>query len=115
MPPMNTDEKDLLAEGIAAASAGDHEEAQRLLRRATELTPTNVEAWVWRASVADNTADKKSFLEEALRLDPSHQQAKLALERVKQKEGPVTARADEDEVLYCTVHPDRETRLRCNR
>ncbi len=112
---MNTEEKDLLAEGIAAASVGDHEEAQRLLRRATELTPTNVEAWVWRATVANNTADKKSFLEEALRLNPAHREAQMALKRIEQKEGPVSARLAEEETLYCTIHPDRETMLRCNR
>jgi tetratricopeptide (TPR) repeat protein len=102
-------------EGIAAARAGDTEEAQRLLRRATELNPSDPEAWIWRASVADTTADKKSYLEEALVLDPDNVEAKRAMERIIAKEGELAARVDENELTFCAVHPDRETMLRCNR
>ncbi|MDQ4077215.1 MAG: hypothetical protein M3220_13325 [Chloroflexota bacterium] len=105
---------ELLAEGIAAARAGETIEAQRLLRRVTEEDPTNVQAWIWRADVAENNADKKAYLEEALALDPSNMEAQLALQRIIRQEGDLAARAD-DEILYCTVHPDRETVLRCNR
>ena len=106
----------ILAEGIAAARAGDQDEAQRLLRQATQLEPDNVQAWIWRASVVENSADKKSFLEEALKLDPDNMEAKLALKRVRELEGDMTARVEnEEQTPYCTVHPDRETRLRCNR
>lgn len=106
----------LLLEGIAAARAGDQEEAQKLLRRVTELEPDNAEAWIWRASVVENSADKKSYLEEALRFEPDNLEAKLALERVTKLEGDISARVgNEEEVLYCEVHPERETMLRCNR
>lgn len=112
---METEVHALLTEGIAAAGAGDRDEAQRLLRRATELEPDNAEAWLWRARVTDNTADKKSFLEETLRLNPNNLDALAAMERLAKKEGAVTARVNPEEVFYCTVHPDRETLLRCNR
>ncbi len=105
----------MLVRGIAAARAGDDAEAIRLLRRVTELEPGNVEAWVWRASVAENPADKKAFLEEALALDPDNLEAKLALERITELEGELAERVNEEETLYCTTHPDRETMLRCNR
>lgn len=106
----------LLIEGIVAARAGDQEEAQKLLRRVTELEPDNAEAWIWRASVVENSADKKSYLEEALRFEPDNLEAKLALERVNKLEGDISARVgDEEEALYCEVHPERETMLRCNR
>jgi len=106
----------LLIEGIAAARAGDQEEAQKLLRRVTELEPDNAEAWIWRASVVENSADKKSYLEEALRFEPENLEAKLALERVVKLEGNISARVEEEEeALYCEVHPERETMLRCNR
>ncbi|MBA3530547.1 MAG: hypothetical protein H0T73_01310 [Ardenticatenales bacterium] len=110
----DTTTPDLLTRGIAAARAGDNAQAVRLLRLVTERDPANVEAWLWRASTASNSADKKAFLEEALLLDPENAEAKLALERVIELEGPLTSPL-EDEVLFCTTHPDRETRLRCNR
>lgn len=104
----------ILAEGIAAARAGEMEEAQRLLRRATELEPENVNAWIWRASVVEGTADKKAYLAQALTLEPDNPEARLALERIEQREGELALRAG-DEPLYCTIHPERETMLRCNR
>ena len=87
----------LLVEGIAAARAGDQEEAQKLLRRVTELEPDNADAWIWRASVVDNSADKKSFLEEALRLEPENLEAKLALKRITELEGNISARVENEE------------------
>lgn len=113
--PTPTPPDEMLLHGIAAARAGDDAEALRLLRRVTEIEPDNVEAWVWRASVAENPADKKAFLEEALSLDPRNREAELALERLTEIEGELAERVSEEEVLYCTVHPDRETMLRCNR
>jgi hypothetical protein len=109
-----TSVSDMLADGIAAARAGETAEAQRLLRRVTELEPGNVTAWIWRADMAETNADKKSFLEAALGIDPSNAEAQQALARLNRIEGGLAARA-EDAPLFCTVHPDRETMLRCNR
>lgn len=111
----NSYSNQLLIEGIAAARAGETQEAQKLLRRVTELEPDNVDAWIWRASIIENRADKKAYLQEALTFDPDNLEAKLALERIQELEGEVTARVEEDEMLYCTVHPEYETMLRCNR
>jgi hypothetical protein len=111
----NSYSNQLLIEGIAAARAGDTQEAQRLLRRVTELEPDNAQAWLWRASVVENRADKKTYLQEVLTLEPDNVEAKLAFQRIQELEGEVTARVEEDEMLYCTVHPERETMLRCNR
>lgn len=104
----------LLREGIAAARAGNVEEARLLLRRATDLDERNVDAWIWRSSVAEGLADKKAYLQEALALDPDNEEAEDALKKILEREGELAERAD-DEPLYCTVHPDRETMLRCNR
>ena len=104
----------LLRDGIAAARAGDVETARRLLRQATELDESNVEAWLWRSTLTDSLADKKAYLEQALALDPDNEEARAALEKVLEREGALAERAAETP-LYCTVHPDRETVLRCNR
>ncbi|MGH2543674.1 MAG: hypothetical protein ACRDIB_12785, partial [Ardenticatenaceae bacterium] len=47
-------------------------------------------------------------------IEPTNEEAQQALARISRLEGDLAARA-EDETLYCTVHPDRETMLRCNR
>jgi hypothetical protein len=113
---METEVQPLLKDGIAAAGAGDIAEAQRLLRRATEVEPDNAEAWLWRARVTENTADKKAFLEKVLQINPNNLDALAAMERIARREGAVTARVNpETETFYCTVHPERETLLRCNR
>ncbi len=104
----------LVREGIAAARAGDVEAARRLLRRATELDETNVDAWLWRSTLTDNLADKKAYLEQVLALDPEHEEARAALQKVLEREGALAERAT-GAPLYCTVHPERETVLRCNR
>ncbi|HYN88142.1 MAG TPA: tetratricopeptide repeat protein, partial [Ardenticatenaceae bacterium] len=105
---------DLLAEGIAAARAGDTEQAARLLRRVTELDPSNADAWLWRSSLTENLADKKAFLTQVLELQPDNVEARLAMDKVIEREGALAERATE-EMLHCSVHPDRETMLRCNR
>jgi tetratricopeptide (TPR) repeat protein len=104
----------LLKEGIAAARAGDREEARRLLLRVTELDEQNAEAWLWLSSVTDTLADKLVYLEQAVELDPDNDEAQAALERVRQKQ-PGRAAVAADQPFHCTWHPDRETLLRCNR
>lgn len=109
----NSQANALLQEGIAAVRAGNVEEARKLFRKAIELDAKNPQAWLWLSTVTEGTADKKAYLEEALRLDPSLEEARLALQKIKEQEGALAERLDEP--LYCTVHPDRETLLRCNR
>lgn len=104
----------LLREGVAAARAGNDEEARVLLRRATDLDESNVDAWIWRSSIADGIPDKKAYLQQALSIDPTNEEARDAFNKILEREGELAERA-EDEPLYCTVHPDRETMLRCNR
>ncbi len=110
----NDEARALLQQGIAAARAGDTEEARRLLTRATELDEGNPEAWLWLSSVTETLADKLVYLEQAVELDPENTEALAALERVQQKL-PSRSAVPEDSAMHCTWHPDRETRLRCNR
>lgn len=104
----------LTQQAIAAAQVGDNAEAEGLLRQATKLDPDNAEAWLWLARVVEDLQDKQEYFQRVLTLDPYNERAKLGLERVQAKLG-ITPTAEVEEVTYCTWHPERETRLRCNR
>ena len=106
--------QDLLREGIAAARAGDEEEARRLLAGVTERDENNAEAWLWLSSVTDSLADKLVFLERAVELAPDNAEARAALERVRKKQ-PGIAPVSEEETFHGTWDPEREQQRRCHR
>ncbi len=74
------DANGLLNLGRILAEAGQPDLAFQLLKRATELDDTNEEAWVWRAGVAQDTAEIISCLNQALALNPSNSQAQAGLQ-----------------------------------
>jgi tetratricopeptide (TPR) repeat protein len=69
-----------LAEGIAAARAGEVDRAQTCLRRVIEADGRNLQAWYWLSRVADSPDEQKTCLENVLAIDPGHMavQARLA-------------------------------------
>jgi tetratricopeptide (TPR) repeat protein len=130
---------ELLQRGQAAARVGRRAEAREYLRRAVELDPENVEAWLELAGVEDEAAAKRACFETALKLSPDNTEAQLGLEmlppadtvaedeleallaeasqRLEEAVGPPPPDQVplDDEVLYCANHPTVETMLRCNR
>ena len=136
---------ELVQRGQAAARVGRQEEARGYLRRAVELAPDYVEAWLALAGVEDDAAAKIACFEKALALDADNVEARLGLEMLQVREPEahdpeqpedeleaVIAAASrqlekavgppppgevrlDDEVLYCANHPRVETMLRCNR
>jgi tetratricopeptide (TPR) repeat protein len=132
---------ELIQHGQAAARVGRREEARGYLRRAVQLAPDNVEAWLGLAGVEDDAAAKIACFEKVLSLDPGNVEAKLGLEmlepdghaqraedeleavlseasrRLEEAVGPPPPGevAPDDGVLYCYNHPNVETMLRCNR
>jgi hypothetical protein len=124
---------------------GRREEARDYLRRAVELDPESVQAWLDLAGVEEDPDKKRMCFETVLSLDPENEEAQLGLEmlgyetvrapvqpdagdelesviaeaslRLERAVGPPPP--DEvpldDEVLYCANHPNVETVLRCNR
>lgn len=105
----------LTQQAIAAAQVGDDDEAEELLRQATELDPENATAWLWLARVAGDLEEKQQYFQRVLELEPYNERAKLGLDRIEDKLGVRPAVEEAEEEVYCTWHPDRETRLRCNR
>jgi tetratricopeptide (TPR) repeat protein len=136
---------ELLRRGQAAARVGRREEARDYLRRAVELDPELVQAWLDLAGVEEDPDKKRMCFETVLSLDPGNEEAELGLEMLGYDavRAPVRAAAEDeletviaeasarleravgppppdevrldDDVLYCANHPSVETVLRCNR
>lgn len=128
----------LVAEGNAALLAGDAYTARQRYRRALELDPERVEAWVGLAGSVRPYREKREHLQKALAIDPAHPEARAVLAQVEARlaageilapggvqvrepapglgdappEAPAPPAATPD-TLYCYIHPDRETGLRC--
>ncbi len=66
--------------GIEAAKAGEKAKACRLLKQVVEADQTNETAWLWLSAVVDAREERIKCLETALKLNPTNQDAKTALE-----------------------------------
>ena len=59
-------------QAIAAAEAGDADDARSLLAEALTLDPAYEVAWLWFAAVTESPGEEKFCLEKARELDPQH-------------------------------------------
>lgn len=75
---------ELIQRGQAAALVGRQEEARQHLRRAVELEPQNVEAWLLLAGVEQDPLRKAVCFDTILEIDPGHVQARLGLDLLRQ-------------------------------
>jgi len=128
----------LVQAGRAAALAGDTMAARSSFRRATELDPSNAEAWVGLSSAVPILAEKRQYLQKALTLEPQNADISASLRYVEQLQAegmqlePSRRRAERNAsgdaspllsapelpapataVEYCYRHPERETALHC--
>ncbi len=69
----------LVAVGRTLTEIGQKPSAYRLFTHATQLDPTNEEAWVWRAGLAQDLTETISCLNQALALNPSDRRAQAGL------------------------------------
>ena len=72
---MSESARDLLVRGVAAAKAGDKDEARFYLEKMLRLDPTpdqRADAWVWLSAVYDDLAKKRDCIENALSYNPDH-------------------------------------------
>jgi tetratricopeptide (TPR) repeat protein len=128
----------LVSEGNAALLAGDAYTARQSFRRALELDPERVEAWIGLAGSVRPYREKREHLRRALAISPEHPDASAVLAQVEARlaageflapggvqvreplpqelapppEAPVEP-APQLDTLTCYIHPDRETGLRC--
>jgi len=75
----------ILREGIAAARAGDKEQARRLLLEVTERDERNEEAWLWLSGVVDDPEEMRICLENVLAINPANERARRGLAWVQQR------------------------------
>jgi len=66
-------------EGIAAAKAGQKEEARKLLSKAVELDAYNEQAWIWLSGVVESPEDQRVCLENVLTINPANERARKGL------------------------------------
>lgn len=70
----------LMQLGIEAARDGNKEEARNLFRLLTIQDPTNAQAWLWLAGVAENREERQAALERVVELDPKNEMALKGLQ-----------------------------------
>lgn len=114
-----TSTTDLVQQGLTAARVGDIDEARRLLTKATQQTPDNIEAWLGLAGVVESLEEKRVCFARALALDPDNGDAQAGLALIEQKLNVQKANdmaiETETGLTFCYRHPQIETGLRCNR
>jgi tetratricopeptide (TPR) repeat protein len=95
----SADTLDLMRRGQAAARVGRRDEARTYLRRAVQLDPQNVLAWLDLAGVEDEPAAKRRCFETALAIEPDNVEARLGLEMLSPPapEAPPADLAAEDD------------------
>jgi Tetratricopeptide repeat len=74
-----TADSSLLAQGIAAAKAGDKSTARELLTRALRRDPGSETAWLWLGAVLDTPQGRAFCLRKVLALNPANQTAQRGL------------------------------------
>jgi len=78
----NAGVRELLRQGVAAAKAGDVDEAFHYLTwvlRTDSNEKQQAQAWLWLSEVYDKPADKRQCLEQVLAFDPTHGVARRGL------------------------------------
>ncbi len=76
----NDEARALRQQGIAAAKAGQKDEARSLLQQAIRLEPNSEAGWMWLASVARDQRERIFALQKLLELNPDNATARQALD-----------------------------------
>lgn len=79
----------MIQQGIAAAKAGDKDQAREILQDVLRQDPKNETAWWWLASILDKE-DAIICLKNVLKINPCNKKAQTALAKLKSGEGAVT-------------------------
>jgi tetratricopeptide (TPR) repeat protein len=98
--------KELRKQGIAAAKAGQTDQARQLLQQSLRIEPRNEAAWLWLVSLAREQREKFFYLNRLLEINPnsemglqSLQQLGMTREQLTQQVASLPARPDNRAVL----------------
>jgi hypothetical protein len=80
----------ILQLGIDAAREGNRDEARNLFSLLTRQEPSNLQAWLWLAGVADSPDERRGALERVLELDPTNEMAIKGLQSMGAALAPET-------------------------
>ena len=72
---VGTNFEQILAQGIAAAQAGNRPQARMLLQYAVELDKSSEAGWLWLASISEYPEELLSFLDHVLKINPRNTRA----------------------------------------
>jgi tetratricopeptide (TPR) repeat protein len=86
--------RDLRQQGIAAAKAGQKDQARQFLQQSIRLEPTSEAAWMWLASVARDQRERLFCLRKIIELNPANEQALKALRQVEETLATSTSTGD---------------------
>ncbi len=75
----------LLQMAINNAKQDNQEGAKVILRQVLKQDKRNDRAWMWLAYVEDDPVQRRRFLENAVRINPSNKAAQKALSKIKNK------------------------------
>lgn len=76
--------EDLLRLGINAAKNGNRENARVIFQQVLDQDKRNERAWLWLASVTDDTIERRRLLKTVLDLNPSNANARKLLNAMDQ-------------------------------
>lgn len=86
---MSTDRaRELRQQGIAAAKAGNKEEARSLLQQSIRIEPGSEAAWLWLASVARDQRERYFCLQKVIEINPNNEAARQALAAIDPMAAP---------------------------
>ncbi len=72
--------KELRRQGIAAAKAGQADQARQFLQQSLRIEPRNEAAWLWLVSLARDQRERFFFLNRLLEINPNNEMAQQALQ-----------------------------------
>ncbi|MBZ0310387.1 MAG: hypothetical protein K8I82_30275, partial [Anaerolineae bacterium] len=83
----NEELQNLLKSGIEAARAGNKVVARKIFEQVIRDDPQNELAWMWTATVLDNSTERRRALERVISINPDNTRAQQALEKLQSASG----------------------------
>ncbi|HEX2980501.1 MAG TPA: hypothetical protein VHO48_09580, partial [Anaerolineaceae bacterium] len=80
---MNENFRNLINQGVSAAQSGNRELAEWYFKQAIQENPQDARGWYYYAQAVTDPHESRRALETVLQLDPSHEQARARLERIR--------------------------------